>query len=1125
MAGDNQVITYNKQEPGMDFSTSTKADPQVSEPPEGQRKTAASGERDVCNDAATAEMHSSPPDVRTLTTELCSAEYTDQKTWENCEDRWLKLFQLVEKQCQDQMAAQQEQFNSQIQVIRDEIKNFIQLRGGECLWKSCTGDAVLSMASNDPGGHGKRDASSSSFSLHGGLDRQQKAFLTQEHFQENTSLSSGYGTHSASEPSACLSAYSQNTSTGSRLPTASRTESVTHHTLIQAPLESERHFIHGSENTTEVITASENIVPCLPNEKNMASKNDRPNSKSLTTWAQKLKQNQQKKNNQMDLAAVHHSQANSQVQAEALTLDGTTDGPSNTFYLNKRTASSNSLVSAGSGFTYWLLDEKEMYHPLPDNFGTGLSKFFTNNEASETSIPSLTDLYKRKQKESSKFPGWEPVSPSEYTHPPEVLTLDPTLHRKPHRSPQFHTGRNPSGENSNVSLTPDSFLENAPFNHYDSTTVSTSASAPSLLAESLNSFPGSPLIDEQRWEIGRYQNRANHSLELSPRSGDERMLCTEDDVNSLTPSSMPQSPLPFTDETMSESNQVHPLTLSNIRRSLREKHARHISDLRDYYESEISNLKQQILANNSSIPTEEHKKITSLSERCAHMEGAVTEASKRIRILENKNNELETLLHEWRERCKTANDNAKVLQEQVEGMRTSNKEKENAISRLQSKLKELEEALEKAFRVSDDKGGRIKQEQKRFQDLLSEYQSLGKEHERVKDTLCSAENKLCEAHDENKELKRLILKLEAQIKQLEHENTVKLRHISESHLLQSSVKSEMVNAVHNLRSLDVAKRKCLAPGSECSMFTGQPLDNKNCDVENTKNNTYLPNRYSSPPDKNAPFDTFPGKAVGKDSESHKSPILKALKDFEEGKVIKSWGTPTEKQNAGFQLPGRRQTIGFNDSWSSFASPEKQKDGHRRMNSPSGPRSSSVPPSNRKPTPVTTPTKRELMIMPVCVKYSPKRSPRENLSPGFSQCNEENPMTRFGGAWDGPSTSKDPSPRKRLQFMSLDDPEGIQRSRSESQLPILVPPYETELTYNERVKNVADVERLFDDLTEEKQQIEAALSRMPGAGHRLSLQMRAKKEKLEDRLEKINRDLGSLRMTLKKHHILPTSANI
>ncbi|NXU16532.1 MPP9 phase, partial [Pardalotus punctatus] len=221
---------------------------------------------------------------------------------------------------------------------------------------------------------------------------------------------------------------------------------------------------------------------------------------------------------------------------------------------------------------------------------------------------------------------------------------------------------------------------------------------------------------------------------------------------------------------------------NRIRQNLREKHARHIADLRAYYDSEIQSLKQQLESSHRTASSEELKKINQnycnlyVLNRCDQLDAALNEASARIKALENKNNLLEKQVADWRERFYTLSSSSKVLQERIEGMRTTHKEKDNTISRLKSRLKELEEAFEKAYKLSDNKNTRLQEENKMFQNLLGEYESLGKEHERVKDTLNTTENKLLDANAEISDLKRTILKLEAQLKQVEHENTLKLRH-------------------------------------------------------------------------------------------------------------------------------------------------------------------------------------------------------------------------------------------------------------------------------------------------------------------------------------------------------------
>lgn len=73
-----------------------------------------------------------------------------------------------------------------------------------------------------------------------------------------------------------------------------------------------------------------------------------------------------------------------------------------------------------------------------------------------------------------------------------------------------------------------------------------------------------------------------------------------------------------------------------------------------------------------------------------------------------------------RERFNAASSASKILQERIEEMRTSNKEKDNTITRLKCRLQDLEEAFENAYKLSDDKEARLRQENKMFQDVSSQ---------------------------------------------------------------------------------------------------------------------------------------------------------------------------------------------------------------------------------------------------------------------------------------------------------------------------------------------------------------------------------------------------------------------
>ncbi|GCB82464.1 hypothetical protein scyTo_0022331, partial [Scyliorhinus torazame] len=236
------------------------------------------------------------------------------------------------------------------------------------------------------------------------------------------------------------------------------------------------------------------------------------------------------------------------------------------------------------------------------------------------------------------------------------------------------------------------------------------------------------------------------------------------------------------DHNVATSSLEDPVILSIARLNLREKHARHVADIRAYYEAEINSLKEKLdTLNGSSTIFEAEKRNENLLKRCEQLERALTEAANRIRNLENKNYLMEMQLADWPGRYDAVSATSQALQQRLDEMRKDNKDKDNMIGKLNSRLKDLEEAFEKAYKHSDNKDARMKQEHKILQNLLTEYKSLGKEYEQVKETLNTTEDKLLDANSQISELKRVVSKLEAQIRQVEHErNYMKVRSSAHS---------------------------------------------------------------------------------------------------------------------------------------------------------------------------------------------------------------------------------------------------------------------------------------------------------------------------------------------------------
>ncbi|ELW65489.1 M-phase phosphoprotein 9, partial [Tupaia chinensis] len=790
-----------------------------------------------------------------------------------------------------------------------------------------------------------------------------------------------------------------------------------------------------------------------------------------------------------------------------------------------------------------------------------------SNSSNGMQLPSLKDIYHKKQREKKQLPERNLTSPNP-NHPPEVLTLDPTLHMQPS---QQVLGAQPHGclnaLDERTSFSPDSVLEPSMSSHSDIDSFSQASNIAAQLSgfsKHSSSTKASPVAS---WKNHAFQSESRTSStfpSVCTLTSDDVSVNTVDEENTVmvASASVSQSQLPGTansvPECISLTSLDDPVILSkyvfHIRQSLKEKHARHIADLRAYYESEINSLKQKLEAKEMSAVEDWKKTNQILVDRCGQLDTALNEATSRVRTLENKNNLLEIEVSDLKERFSAASSASKILQERIEEMRTSNKEKDNTIVRLKSRLQDLEDAFENAYKLLDDKDARLKQENKMFQDLLGEYESLGKEHGRVKDTLNTTENKLLDAHTQISDLKRTISKLEAQVKQVEHENLLS-RHNSKIHTRPSRA--------NTLATSDVSRRKWLIPGAEYSIFTGQPLGIQDSPVDSLPEDPRVPGCQSPPEkDSSSPGCSPSSLLMKKQRETSDSPIMKALKELDEEKIFKSWGTQTEKEDTSNKSVSPRQT---ETAASAGGSPEKCAQQRQKRCTPAAQRSSSLPPSARK---ASTPTKREIMLTPVTVAYSPKRSPRENLSTGFSHLlskNESSPI-RFDILLDDldtvpVSTLQRANPRKQLQFLPLDDSEekryaeqdtgshvqhgsrpepwspGMKQASvraawersgplsQEQSEPVSVTPRGDGFEYTAKIRTLAETERFFDELTKEKDQIEAALSRMPSPGARATLQTRLHQEALEDRLERINRELGSVRMTLKKFHVLRTSANL
>ncbi|OXB64102.1 hypothetical protein ASZ78_002032, partial [Callipepla squamata] len=143
-----------------------------------------------------------------LLTSYMNSGNADCEAVKNCEARWLQLLGLVEKQCQEQIVAQQEQFHHQIQLIQNEIRQLVKLQTsnwGNDKSRSLPGkstDAFSSLGSQ-MGMHSEASEGNecivNQLRSDGIEARPDASDSYQECLTNDASMNSGYGTLSASE--------------------------------------------------------------------------------------------------------------------------------------------------------------------------------------------------------------------------------------------------------------------------------------------------------------------------------------------------------------------------------------------------------------------------------------------------------------------------------------------------------------------------------------------------------------------------------------------------------------------------------------------------------------------------------------------------------------------------------------------------------------------------------------------------------------------------------------------------------------------------------------------------------------------------------------------------------------
>ncbi|KAM8854120.1 M-phase phosphoprotein 9 isoform 1-T1 [Synchiropus picturatus] len=999
--------------------------------------------------------------LRALVQEIQSSGETDPEIWKDCEGRWLHLFQLVEKQYQEQIVAQQQQYQRQIQLIQDEIKALVQLQNRQGSFHTHSDVSPSSITKWSP--DSKDDLPTS---IDRSNDRTVSIFTSAasppHHRSEagnhpgeraTTMLSSGYGTLSTWEtgPEAAGSPGDEG---GGLEKTKPRWP---FHDGSEAPLVQK---VSGRSLVTV-----EDVQPVV-----------RPptsTSQTFTSWAQR----QKLRSRRVKVTDQNQESTDSQEQVQTGPVQPL-DGPG-----SRR---SDSAMSELSGLTYWRLHEDDLYHPLPDSLDND-----THLNLQDTTLTLEPGLSLRKIYQNKQF-GEAFVQSSPLTA--QVLTLDPTAStRQSDRTSGFTSPSHfsspsfaaPLGSGPVPSITPDSMVE----------------SGPNLADTDCNSEVSSVSI------AGPVLPQGTCTSQDQTRSG---VIRTSSKIR--TSSTEEAGPV------QGSGSSLDPVVLSLLRQNMRDKHARHVSDLRAYYESEIRTLREQL----QLLPEDLDQRNQLLTDRCQHLEECVSEAKQRVQHLEASNRQLEEKLVDWPQRYASAMATIESLQQRLEQSRCTEQQKDSVMTNLRTRVIHLEDEVRLSRQEADQKEALRQREHKMLQELVEDYNTLVKEHTGLKNQLVSTENKLCDANNEIVDLKKTVSKLETQVKQLEHQNRAQAR-LS----LHRSSQPCGAGLFHHPDLLlsprriqpepDVTQQRSPGPSGPGSRVQS-PIDTSGW-------------RCSSPSECELVQTQHREQNQRDSSRRDLTPMMRALIQLEETRATESrapWGSgqrntvvsPDQRPKEVREGVGQWGRAGLERGRESAAAVLRA----RCSLSPEGQRSSSLPPPAQRNI-WATPTKRETLLAPVSSKCSPKRCPTDNYSTAFGHMmpREEHLNTRADACLDQ-RRSLQCSPRKRLQFncpapdqLESGAPHSPGGDQLENQEPMGLESLGT------KILTLSEAQQLCDELTQEKLQIEAALNRVTNPGARVGSQRTLDQEVLERRLDHVTRALVSARRTLKKLKLLGSAA--
>ncbi|KAK0047480.1 M-phase phosphoprotein 9 [Biomphalaria pfeifferi] len=527
--------------------------------------------------------------------------------------------------------------------------------------------------------------------------------------------------------------------------------------------------------------------------------------------------------------------------------------------------------------------------------------------------------------------------------------------------------------------------------------------------------------------------------------------------------------------------------------SLKEKHAKHLADLKAYYEEELQELRQLLAARVDRLGADGGRsgmtagdKILSsenqeLRQKCKELQDMLHDSRIENRELQQKIQGLEIRASDYAGRFDTAQAQVLSLKTRLEEVTDFAKEKEALAAEVELKHKKTIEALQMSFKKEKELSESLHNAKITIQRLVDKYETLEKDYALIKESLAATEEKLFTSRSEAMDFSSKLTRLEHEVKQLKHDNEV-LKHehaiACSNQMLKTSYEeaySPSTSGFDRSRPVYSSPAKARTRSADGSQFS------------------------NTSPESEADLDYI------------RSPILRAereLRNLQKSFSTQDFTPKLQKKFYGSEMTPRKSGV-LSSSKSLSNGHLPAQDPHTKLSSPHS-RLSKL----GDETPPRTPLKGGYTPSKDVSKGGARvqRESRVRSSPSSKKLCYENGLSSEQALEKVKSGEIVSRPAWEDVYTSMAAP-----ARQDSIAGKLAALNSSrEIMIKERIQNIHNLERKYDELSQEKKKYESALNRLPAQGHR------GEKDKLEAELDRVDKELGSVRMSLKRYHVLKST---